>query len=76
MLAANGHKWARAGTSTGFLALSDRARRALTPVFSGFAATDHEATPVDEVPPPTRGVRAFTVSNPDLDRRRHGSPRP
>ncbi len=66
VLASNGHKWARAGTSTGFLALSDRAVDELTPVFSGFAATDHEGTPVDEVLPPTRGVRAFTVSNPDL----------
>jgi selenocysteine lyase/cysteine desulfurase len=66
VLASNGHKWARAGTGTGFLALSDRAVDALTPVFSGFAATDHEGTPADAVLPPTRGVRAFTVSNPDL----------
>jgi selenocysteine lyase/cysteine desulfurase len=66
VLASNGHKWARAGMSTGFLVLSDRAVEELTPVFSGFAATDHEGTPADEVLPPTRGVRAFSVSNPDL----------
>lgn len=66
VLASNGHKWARAGTGTGFLALSDRGVDVLTPVFSGFAATDHEGTPADAVPPPTRGPRAFTVSNPDL----------
>lgn len=62
----NGHKWMRAGQGTGFLALSDNAVERLTPVFSGFTGTDHEGTPLDEVPPPTRGAHAFTVSNPDL----------
>ena len=61
----NGQKWARAGWGTGFLALSERAVEQLTPVFSGFNATDVIGTPLDEVPPPTHGVRAFQVSNPD-----------
>ena len=35
-----GQKWPRAGWGTGFLALSDRALDHLTPVWSGFNATD------------------------------------
>ena len=65
VVAGNGQKWARAGWGTGFLVLSERAIEQLTPVFSGFNATDVIGTPVDEVPPPTHGVRAFQVSNPD-----------
>jgi selenocysteine lyase/cysteine desulfurase len=60
-----GQKWPRAGWGTGFLALSDRALDRLTPVWSGFNATDVEGTPMDEVPDPTRGPRRFSVSNPD-----------
>ena len=61
----NGQKWARAGWGTAFLSLSERAVEELTPVFSGFNATDVIGTPLDEVPPPTHGVNAFQVSNPD-----------
>ena len=60
-----GQKWVRAGWGTGFLALSDRAVERLTPVFSGFNATEVEGMPLDEVPPPARGAGAFRVSNPD-----------
>lgn len=60
-----GQKWVRAGWGTGFLALSDRAADQLTPVFSGFSATDEEGTPLDAVFPPTSGAAAFSVSNPD-----------
>jgi selenocysteine lyase/cysteine desulfurase len=60
-----GQKWPRAGWGTGFLALSDRALDHLTPVWSGFNATDVEGTPMDEVPEPTRGPGKFSVSNPD-----------
>jgi selenocysteine lyase/cysteine desulfurase len=60
-----GQKWPRAGWGTGFLALSDRALDHLTPVWSGFSATDVEGTPMDEVPEPTRGPGKFSVSNPD-----------
>ena len=65
VVASGGQKWARAGWGTGFLALSDRAAEALTPVFSGFTATDVPGTPLDEVPPPTRGVRAFSITHAD-----------
>lgn len=59
-----GHKWCRAGWGTGFMALSARALEQLTPVFSGFSATE-VAEPWGEVPPPAPDARAFRVSNPD-----------
>ncbi|MEP6479037.1 MAG: aminotransferase class V-fold PLP-dependent enzyme [Rhodoglobus sp.] len=65
VVVSGGQKWTRAGWGTGFLALSDRAVDQLTPVFSGFSATDVEGTPFDSVPPPKHGVGAFSVSNPD-----------
>ena len=65
VIVAGGQKWVRAGWGTGFLALSDRAAELVQPVFSGFTATDVEGTPMDEVPPPTRGAGAFEVSHPD-----------
>ena len=65
VVASGGQKWARSGWGTGFLALSDRALERLTPVFSGFSATEVEGTPLDEVPPPAASARAYSVSNPD-----------
>nr|WP_241732236.1 aminotransferase class V-fold PLP-dependent enzyme [Galbitalea soli] len=65
VVAAGGQKWVRAGWGTGFIALSDRALDRLTPVMSGFTGTDAADMPLDEILPPTRGVRAFTISNPD-----------
>jgi selenocysteine lyase/cysteine desulfurase len=65
IVVAGGQKWPRAGWGTGFLALSDRALEHLTPVWSGFTATDVEGMPLDEVPEPTRGPGKFQVSNPD-----------
>jgi selenocysteine lyase/cysteine desulfurase len=65
VVVSGGQKWTRAGWGTGFLALSARAAEQLTPVFSGFSATDADGTPLDEVLEPARGVRAFSVSNPD-----------
>ena len=65
VVVAGGQKWPSAGWGTGFLALSDRALDHLTPVWSGFNATDVEGTPMDEVPDPTRGPAKFQVSNPD-----------
>jgi selenocysteine lyase/cysteine desulfurase len=64
VVASGGQKWVRAGWGTGFLALSDRAVDHLTPVFSGFSATDADGTPLDAVLPPTRGAGAFSISNP------------
>jgi selenocysteine lyase/cysteine desulfurase len=65
IVVSGGQKYARAGWGTGFLALSDRALERLTPVFSGFNATEIEGMPLDEVPPPASGARAYSVSNPD-----------
>jgi selenocysteine lyase/cysteine desulfurase len=65
VVVAGGQKWVRAGWGTGFLALSDRAAELLAPVLSGFSATDTVGTPLDEVPAPSRGARAFSISNPD-----------
>ena len=65
VVASGGQKWTRAGWGTGFLALSDRAIERLTPVFSGFSGTAVEGMPLDEVPPPAAGARAYSVSNPD-----------
>ncbi len=60
-----GQKWPRAGWGTGFLALSDRAREQLIPVWSGFNGTDAEGVPMDEIPEPSRSASAFQVSDPD-----------
>jgi selenocysteine lyase/cysteine desulfurase len=65
VVVSGGQKWTRAGWGTGFLAMSDRALERLTPVFSGFAGTDEVDMPVDDVPPPSSGARAFSVTNPD-----------
>lgn len=65
VIVSGGQKWVRAGWGTGFLALSDRAVERLTPVLSGYTATDHPGTPVDEVLPAAHGAAAFEISNPD-----------
>ncbi len=62
VVVSGGQKWARAGWDTGFLALSDRAADALTPVMTGWMAGDD--LPLDEVLPVGRGAGAFRVSNP------------
>lgn len=67
VVATGGQKWMRAGWSTGFLALSDRAVERIAPVWSGFNASsfDDGEMPMDEVVDPARGARAFQISNPD-----------
>ncbi len=65
VLVSGGQKWVRAGWGTGFVALSERAIDQLTPVFSGFNATDSDEMPVDVVPSPAHGASAFQISNPD-----------
>ncbi|WP_349897446.1 aminotransferase class V-fold PLP-dependent enzyme [Parafrigoribacterium soli] len=62
VVVSGGQKWARAGWGTGFLALSDRAADALTPVMTGWMADDD--LPLDEIRPVGRGAGAFRVSNP------------
>lgn len=59
-----GQKWLRAGWGTGFLALSERALSRLTPVLSGWSASE-QAEPWDEVAPPRGDARAFSISSPD-----------
>jgi selenocysteine lyase/cysteine desulfurase len=63
-VASDGQAWVRAGWGTGFLALSDRALERLTPVFSGFNASEADGLPLDAVPPPARGAAAFSMSHP------------
>jgi selenocysteine lyase/cysteine desulfurase len=71
VVVSGGQKWVRSGWGTGFLALSDRAREQLTPVFSGYRGADSFAEdgswvmPVDAVFPPSRAADAFQVTNPD-----------
>lgn len=65
VVVAGGQKWVRAGWGTGFLAMSDRAAEALTPVMSGFSGTAVDGLPLDEVPPPRTGVGAFQISHSD-----------
>lgn len=62
VVVSGGQKWARAGWGTGFLALSDRAAEALTPVMSGWMATDDEEP--TEILPPSHGAAAFRISHP------------
>ncbi|QNO36839.1 aminotransferase class V-fold PLP-dependent enzyme [Protaetiibacter sp. SSC-01] len=65
VVVAGGQKWVRAGWGTGFLALSDRALDHLTPVWSGFPASERVGLTLDEVLAPASDARAYTVSNPD-----------
>lgn len=66
VVASGGQKWVRAGWGTGFLALSDRALSALTPVFSGVAGSELELGGWYHERQPTRqGAAAFQVANPD-----------
>ena len=63
VVTSGGQKWMRAGMGTGFLAMSDRAREQLTPVFSNFVGSvDPYAT---EVLDPAPGAAAFQISHAD-----------
>ena len=63
VVAAGGQKWVRAGMGTGFLAVSDRAREHLTPVWSGFVAGEDGF--YDDVTAPVAGAAAFQISHAD-----------
>ncbi|WAB80573.1 aminotransferase class V-fold PLP-dependent enzyme [Microcella daejeonensis] len=66
VIVSGGQKWLRAGYGTGFLALSDRAREQLTPVWSGWMAIgDLPDGPEHEILPPQADARAFRVGFPD-----------
>lgn len=63
VVVSGGQKWVRAGWGTGFLAMSERAADRIAPVLSGFNATDEGPYPTGSVPHPSRGVRAFQMTN-------------
>ena len=64
VIASGGQKWLRAGQGTGFLALSDRAREQLTPVWSGWNA--HGTLELHhEVLEPASDASAFRVGYAD-----------
>ncbi len=66
IIVGGGHKWLRAGWSTGYLAMSDRAVDQLTPVFSGYRGTSRtDLTPWDEVLDPVQGAAAYRVTSSD-----------
>lgn len=67
VIASGGQKWLRAGYGTGFLALSDRAREQLTPVWSGWNAVDDplEDGPRHDILPPLPTARGFRVGYAD-----------
>ncbi len=66
VVVAGGQKWVRAGWGTGFMALSQHALERITPVVSGFNATDlAEPWSNSEIQEPTAGAAAFSVSMPD-----------
>lgn len=63
IVVSGGQKWARAGVGSGFLAVSDRAREHLVPVFSGYTGSqDPYASTVE---PPADGASAFQLSHAD-----------
>ncbi|HEY8588169.1 MAG TPA: aminotransferase class V-fold PLP-dependent enzyme, partial [Naasia sp.] len=67
IVAGGGHKWLRAGWSTGYLALSDRAVERLTPVFSGYQGVSDDDAHLswDEVPAPVRAAAGFRITRAD-----------
>lgn len=64
VIASGGQKWLRAGQGTGFLALSDRAREHLTPVWSGWLAHGRPEL-LHEVVEPAADAGAFRVGYAD-----------
>jgi selenocysteine lyase/cysteine desulfurase len=63
VVVAGGQKWMRAGIGTGFLAVSDRARDHLTPVWSGLAGAQEQS--YDEILAPAAGAAAYQLSHAD-----------
>ena len=64
VIASSGQSWLRAGQGTGFLAVTDRAREQLTPVWSGWLARG--ADDIErEVVAPSSGAGAFRVGEAD-----------
>lgn len=64
VIVGHAYKWLRAGRGTAFAWFSDRARDRIAPVLSGFRGVAG-GLPVDDLPSPHAGVRAFTIAEPD-----------
>lgn len=58
------YKWLRAGRGTGFARFSAVAQERIVPVLSNFDGVDG-GLPLDTLPAPAAGARAFSVSLPD-----------
>ncbi|WP_121011425.1 aminotransferase class V-fold PLP-dependent enzyme [Saccharothrix australiensis] len=63
VLVVGGQKWVRAGWSTGFLALSDRALERLDPVVSGWTGAVDAGLFDDSVHPVAPGAAGWSITN-------------
>ncbi|WP_189225935.1 aminotransferase class V-fold PLP-dependent enzyme [Saccharothrix coeruleofusca] len=63
VLVVGGQKWLRAGWSTGFMALSDRALERLDPVLSGWTGALDAGLFDDDVHPVAEGAAAWSITN-------------
>lgn len=63
VVASGGQKWARAGVGCGFLAVSDRARDHLTPVWSSYVGAEDGY--YEAVTDPLPGAAAYQISHAD-----------
>jgi selenocysteine lyase/cysteine desulfurase len=63
VLVVGGQKWLRAGWSTGFMMLSDRALERLEPVLSGWTGATEPGLFDNEVHPPAAGAAAWSLTN-------------
>ncbi|HWH97597.1 MAG TPA: aminotransferase class V-fold PLP-dependent enzyme [Pseudolysinimonas sp.] len=63
VVASGAQKWARAGIGAGFLAVSDRARDHLTPVWSSYAGAEDGS--YDGITDPLPGAAAYQISHAD-----------
>jgi selenocysteine lyase/cysteine desulfurase len=63
VVVAGGQKWLRAGWSTGFAALSDRALERLAPTLTGWTGVEDVALFDGTEHPPAAGARRFSLTN-------------
>jgi selenocysteine lyase/cysteine desulfurase/predicted transcriptional regulator YheO len=63
VLVVGGQKWLRAGWSTGFVVLSDRALERMRPVLSGWTGALDPGLFDDEVHPPADTAAAWSITN-------------
>lgn len=65
VIVGTGRTWLRAGYGTGFLAMNDRGREQLIPVWSGWVAAETLQSEVESITPPEHSARAFRVGYAD-----------